>query len=71
MVLAKVGGGKFVVKSHAGKNLSKPMSRAGAAHRLQQIEYFKHRDAAAAATSAPAPRSKPHKPKGKRRAKKH
>jgi hypothetical protein len=45
MVLQKVGGSKYIVKSHKGKRLSKPMSKAGATHRLQQIEYFKHRDA--------------------------
>lgn len=34
--------GKYVVKSHKGKRLSKPMSKKAAQKRLRQIEYFKH-----------------------------
>lgn len=36
------GKGKFKVVSHTGKDLTKPMSKAGAEKRLAQIEYFKH-----------------------------
>lgn len=36
-------GNKYVVKSEKGKNLSKPMSKAKAKKRLQQVEYFKHK----------------------------
>jgi hypothetical protein len=42
MVIRKTSKG-YVVKSHSGKNLSKPMSKAGAKKRLAQIEYFKHK----------------------------
>jgi hypothetical protein len=36
-------GGKWYVKSEEGKNLGGPYdSRAEAAHRLRQVEYFKH-----------------------------
>ena len=34
-------GNKYVVKSKGGKKLSKPMSKAAAKKRLQQIEYWK------------------------------
>ena len=34
-------GNKYKVVSHAGKNLSKPMSRKQAKRRLMQVEYFK------------------------------
>lgn len=42
-MIKKTSGGKFVVKSHSGKNLSKPLSKKGAVKRLKQVEYFKHR----------------------------
>ena len=42
-MIKSVGGGKYVVVSHKGKRLSKPMSKASAKKRLAQIEYFKHR----------------------------
>lgn len=43
-MVKSVGGGKYVVMDHKGnKQLSKPMSKAGAVKRLQQIEYFKHK----------------------------
>jgi hypothetical protein len=39
-----VGNGKYVVVSHTtGKRLTKPMSKAAAVKRLQQIHYFKAR----------------------------
>jgi len=41
-MIVKQGGG-YVVKSHSGKNLSKPMSRKAAKKRLAQVEYFKHK----------------------------
>lgn len=40
-IIRKVDG-KFVVKSHKGKNLSKPTTKKKALKRLKQIEYFKH-----------------------------
>ena len=43
MVIRKTSGGKYVVKSHSGKNLSKPTTKAKAKKRLAQIEYFKHK----------------------------
>lgn len=42
-MIKKTSGGKYVVKSHSGKNLSKPMSKAGAVKRLKQVEYFKRK----------------------------
>lgn len=42
MVIRKVGPGRYVVKSHKGKRLSKPVSKAAAVRRLRQVEYFKH-----------------------------
>jgi hypothetical protein len=36
-------GSKFVVKSKKGKNLSKPLNKAGAKKRLRQVEFFKRR----------------------------
>lgn len=47
MTIQKTGSGKFVVKSESGKNLSKPVSKAAAQKRLQQVEYFKHHPEAA------------------------
>jgi len=45
-VIKRVGPGRYVVMDAEGKKrLSKPMSRARAAKRLQQIEYFKHKGA--------------------------
>jgi hypothetical protein len=42
--MIKQVGGKYVVYDHKGKKrLSKPMSKAAAHKRLQQIEYFKHK----------------------------
>lgn len=35
-------GGKYVVKSESGKNMSKPVSKKAAEKRLRQVEYFKH-----------------------------
>ena len=37
-------GGKFIVKSEGGKNLSKPVTKKEAEKRLKQVEYFKHKD---------------------------
>lgn len=43
MIKASKGGG-YQVKSHTGKNLSKPgLSKAAAQKRLAQVEYFKHK----------------------------
>lgn len=42
-MIKKVGGGKYKVVSHKGKNLSKPLSKAGAKKRLREVEYFKHK----------------------------
>lgn len=45
-MIVKSGGG-YQVKSEGGKNLSKPgMSKKAAQRRLQQVEYFKHREIA-------------------------
>ena len=45
-MLKRVGPNRYVVMDAEGKRrLSKPMSRARAAKRLQEIEYFKHRGA--------------------------
>ena len=41
-MLVPYGNGKYVVKSHKGKNLSKPLSKKAATKRLRQVEYFKH-----------------------------
>lgn len=41
-MIVKVGN-RYIVRSKDGKNLSKPMSRAEAEKRLQQVEYFKHK----------------------------
>ena len=41
-MISRTGSGKYVVKSHKGKPLSKPMSKKEAVKRLKQIEYFKH-----------------------------
>lgn len=40
----KKEGNKYVVRSEKGKNLGKSTTRAGAEKRLQQVEYFKHKD---------------------------
>lgn len=42
-MIKKTSGGKYVVKSKSGKNLSKPVSKKAAVKRLQQVEYFKHK----------------------------
>lgn len=42
MTIKKTSGGKFVVKSSKGKNLSKPTTKAKAEKRLKQVEMFKH-----------------------------
>ena len=42
LVIKKVGS-KFVVVSHTGKRLGRPMSKEEAKKRLAQIEYFKHK----------------------------
>lgn len=42
-MIKKVDGG-YEVRSEKGKRLSKKLSLRGARKRLQQIEYFKHRD---------------------------
>lgn len=42
-MIKKTSGGKYVVKSKSGKNLSKPTSKKKAKKRLAQIEYFKHK----------------------------
>jgi len=41
--MIKKTGNKYVVVSHKGKRLSKPLSKAGAQKRLRQVEYFKHK----------------------------
>ena len=42
--MIKKAGKGYQVKSESGKNLSKPgLSKAAAAKRLQQVEYFKHK----------------------------
>jgi hypothetical protein len=42
MTIKKSPGGGYQVKSHSGKNLSKPgLSKAAAHKRLGQVEYFK------------------------------
>lgn len=40
-MLKEVSPGKYIVKSHKGKNLSKPESKKKAKKRLAQVEYFK------------------------------
>ena len=46
MTIVKEGSG-WVVYSSKGKKMSKPFkSKTEAEHRLQQIEYFKHKDRA-------------------------
>ena len=42
-MIRPVGNGKYVVVSHKGKRLSKPMSKEQAQKRLRQIEFFKHK----------------------------
>ncbi len=42
-MIRKTKAGKYVVLSHRGKRLSKPLSHAGAVKRLRQVEYFKRR----------------------------
>lgn len=42
MVIRKTNS-KYKVVSKSGKNLSKPMSKAGAQKRLAQVEHFKRR----------------------------
>lgn len=43
--MIKKVGSKYQVYDHKGKKaLSKPMSKAAATKRLQQIEYFKHKN---------------------------
>jgi len=39
-------GDKYIVKSEEGKNLSKPMSKPEAEHRLREVEIFKAMDKA-------------------------
>jgi hypothetical protein len=41
-MIRKTRGGKFVVVSHKGKRLSRPLSHAAAVKRLRQVEWFKH-----------------------------
>jgi len=36
-------GKRYVVKSEGGKRLSKPTTKAKAAKRLRQVEYWKHK----------------------------
>jgi hypothetical protein len=43
MTIQKTKGGKFIVKSKKGKNLSKPVSKAKARKRLRQVEHFKRK----------------------------
>lgn len=40
-MIRPVGNGKYIVVSHSGKRLSKPLSLEAAHKRLGQIEYFK------------------------------
>lgn len=42
-MIKKTGKGKYVVTSHSGKKLSKPLSKAGAISRLQQVEYYSNK----------------------------
>lgn len=42
--MIKPVGGKFIVTSESGKNLSKPLSKKDAEKRLKQVEYFKNKD---------------------------
>ena len=42
--MIKREGSKHVVRSKKGKNLGKYNSRKEAAKRLQQVEYFKHKE---------------------------
>ena len=42
--MIKPVGGKFVVVSESGKNLSKPVSKKEAVKRLKQVEYFKKKE---------------------------
>jgi hypothetical protein len=42
-MIVKVGKNKYRVKSHSGKNLSKPVSKGAAEKRLRQVEFFKHK----------------------------
>ncbi len=44
MTIKKEKGGYVVKSEKTGKNLSKPLSKAGAAKRLGQIEYFKKKN---------------------------
>ena len=41
--MIKKEGGKYVVKSKAGKSLGSYKTKAAAQKRLQQVEYFKHK----------------------------
>jgi hypothetical protein len=41
-MIVSVGGGKYRIKSHEGKWLSKPASKGATVKRLREIEYFKH-----------------------------
>lgn len=40
-MIKKTSGGKYVVKSKSGKNLSKPTTKKQAVKRLGQVEWFK------------------------------
>jgi hypothetical protein len=42
-MIKKTSGGKYIVKSESGKNLSKPESKEKAVARLRAVEYFKHK----------------------------
>ncbi len=47
-MIKRVGPKKYIVMSADGKKkLSKPMPHGAAVKRLQQVEYFKHKDAGA------------------------
>ena len=43
-MIVSVGSGKYVVKSHKGRRMSKPISKAKAHKRLAEVEYFKKHD---------------------------
>jgi hypothetical protein len=46
LAMIRIVAGKWHVYSESGKHMGGPYgSRAEAEHRLQQIEYFKHKDA--------------------------
>jgi hypothetical protein len=43
-MIRKEGAGRHVIRSRKGKKLGEYSTRQEAARRLQQIEYFKHKD---------------------------